>query len=716
MIEWEVAEDHLRVFDADNAELVVGGELLVVDESGSDLPRPVDETLVVETTELRFPHAVVYAFVVGRVDQFQLDPGGKPLSLDPGEYVVDVDTEIKTYLRFSGAATVRKTGDFSNVVVSFPERTRVIVGFRSRHELPTGTITVPETVDGVASALTHLASSHKTERPDRTYPTLRGHPPLLECGDRLEVPDHVQRATPDSEIQLRVPRRLEELFVVAPLAYYLQAEVTVTDLDQPVLRLPDHALERTLGTSLDVESAVRRLLEKTFFLDCLVRNAGPYGTNLAELSILDALRLDEGELYTASIEDRLASYLDIPYAALEHRIPDWHLSTYVTPSFENVEALPYLLDRLSLIYPPRTSELEGRELVERSLNDFYRGVTDDEGALTNDEDVLTNDEDVRSSARVGAGQVASVDVVKPDLRTGRVHGWLADGVPIDVFKLRREAYENRFTYLERESDGISIVVVLNDPEMAGEQATVAEIYRRRSEELSIALTVEESLSTAEMARLFERGCDFLHYIGHCETDGLRCPDGFLSTSSLDRCAVQTFFLNACGSFYEGMDLVERGSVAGAVTFTQVLNEHAVTVGSTFAKLLVHGFSIERAMRLARRRIMMGKDYAVVGDGTHSLTQGAQWVPTTVTVDRLADGGYVLTVDCYSTGGVGSYYFPHVDDNEYAHLCGSESTFTCTRAELVDFLEQTAAAVIYDGDLYWSSQLWARLDADEERPA
>ena len=322
MIEWEVADDHLRVFDADNAELVVGGELLVVDESGSDLPRPVDETIVVETTELRFPHAVVYAFVVGRIDQFQLDPSGRPLSLDPGEYVVDVDTEIKTYLRFSGEATVRTAADFSSVVVSFPERTRVIVGFRSRHELPIGRITVPETFDGVASALTHLASSHKTERPDRTYPTLRGHPPLLELGDRLEVPDHVRRATPDSGIELRVPRRLEQLFVVAPLAHYLQAKVTSADLDQPLLQIPNHAIERTLGTTLDVESEVRRLVEKTFFLDCLVRNAGPYGTNLAELSLLDALRLDGADLYTASIEDRLAMYLDIPYAALEHRIPD----------------------------------------------------------------------------------------------------------------------------------------------------------------------------------------------------------------------------------------------------------------------------------------------------------------------------------------------------------------------------------------------------------
>ncbi len=111
--------------------------------------------------------------------------------------------------------------------------------------------------------------------------------------------------------------------------------------------------------------------------------------------------------------------------------------------------------------------------------------------------------------------------------------------------------------------------------------------------------------------------------------------------------------------FEGQTLIEKGSVAGAVTFTKVLNDHAVKVGSTFAKLLVHGFSIERAMCLARRRIMMGKDYAVVGDGTHSLIQGEHRLPTTVTIEELedTDDQFLVTFDCYSTEATGAYYFP-----------------------------------------------------------
>ncbi|WP_222919259.1 hypothetical protein [Natrinema sp. SYSU A 869] len=725
MIEWAVDGDTLHVTDADNAELAVNGDELDVNSSDADVSRPVDETVALTTDELRFPHAVVYAFSLGLEEQYELDPSGEPLTLSPGEYIVDIDTEIKAYLRFAGVATIEKTDDYEEIIVSFPERTRVILGVRCRHEFPAGTITVPDSPSAIAEAITHMAASHKTDRSDRSYPTLRGHPSLIERGDELEISDCIRSDTPDHGIELIVPPEFESLFVTAPLAYYLQATVRTTDealgnrpgaaLERPRLRLRDHAIEEELSPMPNLERDVEQLLRKTFFLDCLVRNAGPHGTTLSEHSLLAALGLDADVLYHASPQDRLATYLDVPYAAIKHRLPEWHLSTYVTPTYDSVETLPFLLDRLSMIYTPRTSELEGQELVERSLEDFYRG--DGSGPAE-----LASGIEAGHGAGVGGdpgpsrattGQVASVDIVKPDLRSGRTHGWLADGVPIDVFKSTPTAYHNRLDFLERTSDSTSICVVLNDPEMAGEHDDVAEIYRQRSEELTMDLTVAESLETADLARVLEDDHDFVHYIGHCETGGLCCPDGTLATSSLDRCNAQTFFLNACGSFYEGMNLIEKGSVAGAVTFTKVLNDHAVKVGSTFAKLLVHGFSIERAMALARRRIMMGKDYAVVGDGTHSLTQGENRNPTTARLEELetgeSDQQYLLTLDCYSTRVTGSYYFPHTETNEYAHLCGNESSFTLAEPELATMLEETEASVIYDGDIYWSKELSKRFD-------
>jgi hypothetical protein len=694
MIEWASAGDTLHVVDADNAELSVHGSGLAVSDTGQEISRPVDDTVTVTTDELRFPHAVVYAFALGSNDRHELDPGGEALSLSPSEYVVDIDTGIKSYLRFSGAATIERTDGFESIIVSFPERTRVVIGFRSRHELPAGTITVPDSPSDVATALTHLSSAHKTASPDRTYPTLRGHPPLLELGDELDVPDEIEAAVDDTGIELVVPPNYESLYVVAPLAYYLGARVRTARgasriAVQPRLRIPDRGIETRLPPLPQFERAVERLLRKTFFLDCLVRNAGPYGTTLAEASLLDALDLDRETLYETPLAGRVATYLDVPYEAIQHRLPEWHLATYVSPEAEMVETLSFLLDRMSLLCTPRTSKLEGRELIERSLADFYRGGSD--GRIAH------------------SGQVASVNIVKPELRDARAHGWLADGVPIDVFKSTPSAYHNRLRHLEDPSESTSIRVVLNDPEMAGEHDDVEAIYRRRSDEVTMDVGVADGLSVAELARVFESEYDFVHYIGHCETDGLRCTDGFLSASNLDRCSAQTFFLNACGSFYEGMELIEKGSVAGGVTFRKVLNDHAVKVGSTFAKLLVHGFSIERALGLARRRIMMGKDYAVVGDGTHSLTQSDSRLPTTATLEELGDSRYLLTFDCYSTRATGSYYFPHAETNEYASLCGNESSLTLTESELVSLLKNTDASVIYGGDIYWSKELWPRFD-------
>jgi len=687
MIEWEATEFGLRVLDAGSAEMAVRSPGLDVDRRGAELPRPVDATLSCSAAEFVFPAAVVYATSLSGGQTRELGPDADPIALPDDEYVIDVDAEIKTYLRVDGELSIRRSDDYDRTVVSFPRRTDVAVGFRSRSELPTHSMTVPPTPEGVATALSHLHAAHRTTGVDRSYPSLRGHPPRLDAGEEIDVPDAVVAATPSTGIELVSPDDLASLYVLAPLAYYLQASVDVADRPRPALRIPSLDAEWELSGLPDLEREVTQLLRQVFFLDCLVRNVGPYGTTLAEAGLLDTLGLDAGALYDADPAERLATYMTVSHDAIQHRLPDWHLSTYVDPTPEHLSTLPHLLDRLSLIYTPRTSELEGSELVERSLDDFYRGS---------------------AAGERGVGEVASVDIVKPELRAGRIHGWLAEGTPIDVFKCRPAAYENRIDYLERSDDGIDIAVVLNDETMADEHLDVAEVYRRRGEELSIDVTVEEQLSTAGLARLFESRRDFVHYIGHCEESGLRCSDGYMSASSLDVCRVQTFFLNACGSYYEGLELVERGSVAGAITFSQVLNEHAVKVGSAFARLLVHGFGIERALQLARRRIMMGKDYAVVGDGTHSLAQSENRLPATAELERTGDGAFLLSYDQFSSRHVGGFYHPFLDDNEYSYLCGNESEHALSREQLLDYLGRAEMPVIFDGDVCWSDDLRDRL--------
>ncbi|MFB6188191.1 MAG: hypothetical protein ABEI86_15185, partial [Halobacteriaceae archaeon] len=84
--------------------------------------------------------------------------------------------------------------------------------------------------------------------------------------------------------------------------------------------------------------------------------------------------------------------------------PDWPLAMYVEPEPRNIAFLPWLIQKFALIYPPSVSELTGNGLIKRTLDDFYRqGKT-----------------------------VPSVDIVKPTLQHGQLHGWLADGTTVDV--------------------------------------------------------------------------------------------------------------------------------------------------------------------------------------------------------------------------------------------------------------------------------------------
>jgi hypothetical protein len=712
MIQLEETSSGVRALDHANVEVAVGAPDWATRDRDGEIPRPTDTVVHGHASELRFPAAYVSAYGQRRDRSYELGSDTGPLELPDDSYLLDVGTGIKSYVSFEGPATLVKSEDFETLTIAFPERRPVALGFRSRHEHPAGTITAEATPEGVATALTHLHSAMKTTSPDRSFPTLRGHPPRLELGAETGVPDHVAETTEDTGVELVVPPRLATLYVVAPLAYYLQASVRVeSGLDGPQLRAPAAGVDVDLPALPELQARTADLLAHVFYLDCLVRNVGPYGTDLAEAAALDDVDLDPEAAYRADPPERLAAYRSVPTDALDDHTPEWHLSTYVEPEPGRAPSLPFLLDRMSMVYLPQTSELSGEELLERSLDDFYRGGTPRaDGAPAGA--APGGQASVRGGATRAARaseEVASVDVVKPTLQAGRVHAWLADGIPIDVFKASQAAFENRLDYLDRETDGIDVAVVLNDEEMKGEHGEVARIYRERAEELPMDVTVHEYLTREELAALFAEDNDFLHYIGHCETTGLRCADGNLGAADVEESNAQTFFLNACGSYYEGMELIERGAVAGAVTFKEVLNRQAAKVGTTFAQLLTRGFSFVRAMQLARRRIMTGKDYAVVGDGTHTLTQSHSGMPVAFGVEE-SGGGYRLTADNFSARTNGAVYAITLEGVDTPmHLAGNESRYELSAEQLLRFVEQSHNPFVFDGDLYWRGEIEERLD-------
>ncbi|WP_266078005.1 hypothetical protein [Haladaptatus caseinilyticus] len=696
MIEWEETDTGLRAFDRTKTGISIcapdwqsGGQ-----EQGID--RPIDETVSGYASKVQFPPNLVSLTELQSDERHFHGGDTDDLELPDGEYLANIHGNIKTYLRFSGPATIRKTPDFDALIIEFDGNIPITLGFRSHHETPVDTITIPPTTDGLATAISYASSSHKTTGPDRSFPTLRGHPPRFEVGKELHIPKEVRTNKKDVGIEIRVPDDLRTLFVTAPLAYYLQANLVVETRATPVLEVPSVNFSYSFSSLPSYQHEVAEMLRRVFFLDCLVRNAGPHGWNLAELPLLDELDIDRGETYEATPAEQLVTYDLIDFDQISDELPDWHLSMYVEPSLENVSTLPYLLSNLSLIYLPDSSDLNPNELLDASLGDFYRNgpqfSTPAQRAVAGDGLYrVTRTEDV-----------SAVERIKPTLHRGRVHGWLADGVPIDVFKTDPSAYENRFKYLDRESDEIEVALILNDEGMDAEREDAADIYLDRAKDLPIEVTVHEHLTRDELADLFETPCDYVHYIGHCEESGLRCTDGNLSLENIDESNVQTFFLNACGSYYEGMELIRKGTVAGAITFNKVLNKQAARVGISFARLLIHGFSIQHALQLARRRIMMNKDYAVVGDGAHTLTQSDNYIPVSGNIERI-DDGFRLSFQSLSISMVGSCYQPYIDSNEQLYLHGNDASFILNTDELSSFLKRAEMPMLYDGELYWSEE-------------
>lgn len=671
MIDWEETRSGLRVSDRRAGTLEISAPDWERRQVPARLPRPVDVAVSGQASRLGIEGPLSGVVRLDGATAAHADG----VDLPTGRYLADVDAPIATAIRFDGPATIHADDALE---LSFADRRPVTLGFRGSLRRPRATLELPPTPTGFATALSHLHAAHGTSGPDRSLPWVRAHPPRLEYADECHVPERVREDTFETGIELRVPDDLTSVLVVAPLAYYLQASVEVTDRDAATLVAPAVDVERHLGKLPSLEERVASVLQRAFYLDCLVRRTEPVHADYVP-------DLDRGRLAEASPAERLRAYLSIPEDDLS--LPDWHLASYVPPTPDAARALPYLLDRLSLIYRPRTRPLDRKELLKRSLTDFYR---------------------LPAHTR----PIRSADVVSAELGDARSHAWLDDSTPIDVFDASTTAFEHGLSRSGIGEDGrLSFVVVRNDREMDDEHAEVARIYEERAAGLPIDVTAYKGLSCAELATLFGEPHAFVHYIGHCDVDGLRCTDGSLSAESLSESAVRTFFLNACGTYHEGRTLVDRGSVAGGVTFSKVLNEQATTVGTTFARLLLLGFSIDRAMQLARRRIMMGKNYAVVGDGTYVLAERAEWNPATLEVEP-ADDGYALSYDVQPLRSVGGVYRSAFPNADRPRLVGTPTTTVVAREVLYDYLKELSIPIVYDGQFFWPRELRSHLDCDK----
>ncbi|MFC7154821.1 hypothetical protein ACFQPA_05045 [Halomarina halobia] len=643
---------------------------------------PVDAAAALTTSAVSLPQVVA---------TYVRDPDGalvhevthfEDRTLPAGVYHVELSAPVKLYLRVEGPCTVHL--DDGSTTIEFDREREVIVGARSYHERPAATITTTDDPEDVMTAISYLGSALKTTTCERSFPTLRGHPPAIELGDELSIPDGL--SVPETGVTLELPPSLSAAFVAAPLAYYLGARVVPGD--EPRL-VTDDGFAYPLDGPDGYEREVERVLKHVFFLDCLVRTEGIYPVDLAERRIverhLDA-DLDFAALYDRPLAEQLESYLSVPFEALAPHAPTWKQTAHVEPIPSGVEALPFLADDLAVIRTPAGHTPVATAASAESIEMFMRG------------------EPVRGEAARTTGNAARPRLVRPAKTDSLEEVWVGTDAPVGATKASPTAFRNRLEQRPKSGD-LSIVVVCNDESMLDEHDDARGVYGSRAN-LPFDVTVYRDLTTDRLRLVLESEIDYFHYIGHIEDGGFQCSDGLLDARTLDAVGMNAFFLNACASYEQGMALIDAGAIGGVATLDPVINTGATAVGRTMARLLNSGFTLRAALDVAREESVVGGQYLVVGDGNVDIAHAESLVPVLSTVESAGDR-YEVTIRTYPTGsaGMGTTFTPAMKGYETCSLIPGElRTFSLTREEFEAFLSLDDSPVRLDGRLIWSSSL------------
>ncbi|WP_424014218.1 caspase family protein [Halorubrum xinjiangense] len=683
----------------------------------SDHYFPVDASAAVETGSIEIPRVAV---VETRAGDGTLLTHGDCYTMPDGTYHVGINpAPTKLYLAFDSGFSVSTTDRTTRIDLDTPGT--VGLGFRSLHQTPAGTITTPTDPESLMDAVSLLGSALQTTSPERSFPTLRGHPPLIEPGDEFRVPERVEPV--DSGVRIVVPPEYRYLYPVVSLAYYFAADVVPGD--EP--RIEGDGWTYPLEPEFEARTA--QVLRQSFHMDCLARTEGFYPVDLHERETTD-LDLDWKRLYDLPLAARLGEYLDIPFADVEPELPQWTLTTDVRPDPENVEMLPFVAGELSIVRSPETVtpvDDDGGVGVgffgsaDRSSSAATRrevpvgGVAPDGGALGDDEFVRGGASMGAASAGIIRGADASTErgavpaqteFVRPEPVDTVEHAWVGDGVPLDANKATLDAYHRRLEAGQVEQSRISVLVVCNDDQMR-EEGNVADLYGLR-DMVQFDIEVRHDLTREEMREVLESDVDFLHYIGHVDDRGMQCAEGYLDLTDEDlEIGVSAFLLNACQSYQQGEALVHRGSRGGIVTLSDVANSPATTLGRIIARLMNSGFNLRTALHVAKRELITGHQYIVVGDGGTTICQSRSGSAVVINLRRESSEDWRVSADMlpngpYGNGTLTTLNLATDDSNHYIPVKLDDQTVSTE--ELSKFLDLETAPVFKSDQLVWSDEL------------
>ena len=644
----------------------------------SRIPYPVDSTAEITTNRVVLPeNKIIYVRNIDGSLHSEVSPGDD-ITLPQNEYIIDLSGPLKVYAYVNSEIRVHVGRERAEVTSRKP--VKMTIGVRSLHRRPAETISTTADPTDVMHAVSTFGSSLKTTTQERSYPTLRGHPPAIKLADELAIPDNLDRL--QTGVTIEVPSTLRHVFVVTPLAYYLGADVVPGSTPQIVAENRSYSLTGKHG----FEATVERVLKQIFFLDCVVQTEGESPSTLYERQVIEPLlEFDIEEAYDLPLVEQLETYLEQPFETIESHLPKWYSEVHIEPTPKHIESLPFIVDDLSTI--KTTSGKNDSSQVIKKLSQ-----TENTSSVDSMSD-QSRFEHVESGGETD--QHSSNSVIQQRWKTNDETDVVAVK-PLSVF-------ENSITQSPRDGP-LAIDVVCNDQSMSDEFVTAYSTYRGGSD-IPFDVTVHHNLSKSSLKDVLTRDIDFLHYIGHIDSEGFRCSDGTVDAAALTSVGAKTFFLNACRSYEQGLNLIKAGSLGGIVTSTEIENQTAVEIGSTVTQLLNAGmplYAVPRLLQLTTDECQ----YQLLGDGSIALSHSEVGPPISIRISRSKSKYEVrITAYAFSFHRLGSVYHPYIAVADSYYLVPNETTFhNVPRPDLVDFLNKERMPVLFEGELRWSDEI------------
>ena len=635
----------------------------------SRIDAPLDTVIRITTSRLTFtgsPSILVHA-----PDGTIADGREEQVWTDSAEYVIELDLQAKFYLKTRGPFTLNKTRNL--LTVDLADTAEVYVGARSRHTQPIERVQTTTRPKDIMKAVSTFGASLKTLSCERSYPTLRGHPPSIQLGDELQIPNNVN--APDTSLYIECPPELNAIYSLSPLAFYLGCELKPGDTAQIVTENGGRfALQ---SNTKEIHQLANQTLNQILFLDCIVRTEDERPWSLKEReSIEDSLEFSPEALYGTPLIDRLPHYFTIDYETIQPHIPDWRLKATVQSTADMVPSLPYLAYELAEIKP-----------LEPQYKQTLAGPAH------------------RDKTTPGSKQTFQATTFPPDQQR---HTWVGDGILSGASKLLPKGYDNNHLS-ENSKDAIQAAVVCNDERMLSEHESVNDIYAEETP-LPYEIASYESLTTERLRFVIESDFDFLHFIGHIDEQGIKCEDGYLDASEIESAGVDIFLLNACNSYQVGIELINKGAIGGVVTLEDVLNDAAVNFGKTLAELFEDGFSISNAVGIANNIHPKSSEYLVIGQLDAQLRRASSLSQSVSQIMQSGDS-YALEMETVVNGpATGAMYFAEfIGDPDMQLAPDYTEVPTMSRSKLKSYLKETDDTIIYEGELIQKNQHYKILE-------